>query len=79
MLPAVVTGPVRPAEVWAAVEARGGDAMSYDAVASFLSFVAKTPDLPIERVRPGWYRLSANSRNGAGDATRPAGAIDVGG
>lgn len=48
--------PMRPAEIWAAVEA-GGDPMSYDAVASFLSLAAKRPDLPVERVKRGWYRL----------------------
>lgn len=42
---------VRPAEIWAAIEAQHGDAMSYDAVASFLSLAAKYPDLPVERVK----------------------------
>lgn len=49
--------PMRPAEIWSAVEAQHGEATSYEAIASFLSFAAKHPDLPIERVKRGWYQL----------------------
>lgn len=51
------SGPMRPAEVWSVVEAQHREAMSYEAVAGFLSLAAKHPNLPVERARRGWYQL----------------------
>lgn len=47
--------PMRPVEIWSAVEADAGEKVSYNAVASFLSLAAKHPDISVARVKRGWY------------------------
>ena len=57
--------PMRPAEIWAAIESETCESTSYDAVAGVLSRAAKHPEVPIERVKRGWYRLAGCAANRA--------------
>jgi hypothetical protein len=46
---------MRTAEIWAAVDARLDEPISYDGVAVVLSNLAKQSSGGVRRVKPGWY------------------------
>lgn len=50
--------PMRPTQVWNAVESQPGESVAYDTVAGFLSLAAKHPDVPVERVKQGLYMFT---------------------
>lgn len=68
-----VSEPMRPTQVWNAVEAQDGESIAYDTVAGFLALAAKHPNMPVERVKQGWYRLCAVRRT---NGSTPLGATD---
>lgn len=57
--------PMRPSEVWAAVEAEDETTTSFDAVARLLSLAAKGTQLPIERDKRGGTAFSMRWLTGA--------------
>lgn len=59
---AATSEPMRPTQVWSAVESRPGESIAYDTVAGFLSLAAKRPDVPVERVKQGLYCLCGQGR-----------------